>query len=111
MRRAVVIAGLTMGCGPAVAPPLPTWDDVASHHPAGATNPPSPRLIRAIDTGACYKQWVGGMIRVTEMDHWESSCADDGCGTQIVCPDDADTRLGPKPSGAAPSEPPPSSGL
>lgn len=42
--------------------PLPTWDQVPSHHPPGATNPPFPVLVVARDTGACYKEWMGGMV-------------------------------------------------
>lgn len=41
---------------------LPRWDDVASGHPEGATNPPYPILVVTADTHACYKVWRGGMI-------------------------------------------------
>lgn len=30
--------------------------------PPGATNPPFPVLVVTRDTGACYKEWFGGMI-------------------------------------------------
>lgn len=43
-------------------PPLPEWDAVGSGHPEGATNPPSPVLIVARESGLCYKAWMGGMI-------------------------------------------------
>ena len=42
--------------------PLPTWDQVESGHPEGATNPPYPVLVVARDTGGCYKMWMGGMV-------------------------------------------------
>lgn len=36
-------------------PTLPAWEEVASTHPAGATNPPMPVL--EVKDGACYKAW------------------------------------------------------
>jgi len=36
---------------------LPTWDEVTSDHPMGATNPPVPVLAIQPDTIRCYKEW------------------------------------------------------
>lgn len=50
----------TMNPPPPEPPPepvstLPLWEDVASSHPEGATNPPMPVL--EVKDGACYKAW------------------------------------------------------
>lgn len=67
--------------------PLPTWDEVKSSHPEGATNPPSPVLLVSPDGLSCYKQWVGGMVPVTpETGDRVGTCAPEGCGTPIECP-------------------------
>lgn len=42
---------------PDAATALPTWDEVESGHPEGATNPPMPVLVAALDGSACYKAW------------------------------------------------------
>lgn len=49
---------------PASPPParLPTWDEVRSGHPEGATNPPSPLLIVTKEPLGCYKSWRSGML-------------------------------------------------
>ena len=77
---------------------LPTWDAVESGHPKGATNPPMPTLYVARDTGACFKDWLPGMIRpdldILEVGGrvyaHESEIAD---ATKIVCPDDQPAKL------------------
>jgi hypothetical protein len=119
--KAVMVVGLTLaGCGskdtertanppppePAEQPeepvlppmnpptPLPTWDDVRSGHPPGATNPPRPELIVTPD-GDCYKRWRPGMLAPQpgepHGDRVEACEAD--CGVAIVCPDKAETLL------------------
>ncbi|MEQ9321547.1 MAG: hypothetical protein RIF41_20445, partial [Polyangiaceae bacterium] len=50
---------------PAPTPPpdppsdLPSWDDVGSGHPEGATNPPS-AVLQLHPDGRCFKSWEGG---------------------------------------------------
>ncbi len=108
-KRVVIVigAGLTFGCtpkdtvlynpGPPVEmmpeetppptnppPALPTWDDVKSTHPEGATNPPHPILIVSPEGARCFKQYVGGMIQGPP-DHVQA-CGADECGTEIQCP-------------------------
>lgn len=112
-KRAIVVlgAGLAFGCQPKEPPPapppaepvgqpvppprnppptnpppvdLPTWDDVKSTHPEGATNPPHPILIVSPDGARCFKQFVGGMIPGPP-DHVQA-CGEDECGTEITCP-------------------------
>ena len=41
--------------------PLPRWDEVASNHPEGATNPPTPVLVVQVDGARCWKVWRGGL--------------------------------------------------
>jgi len=87
----LLITGLAVGCGE-----LPTWDEVKSGHPEGATNPPIPELIVTPD-GECYKDWRAGMLppapgepvgdRVQE-------CAEGvDCGTRIQCPQERSAEL------------------
>jgi len=64
---------------------LPTWDQVPSGHPEGATNPPSPKLIVTPD-GDCYKFWQPAMD--SQMVVPVRAC-DDDCGTPIQCPPQA----------------------
>ena len=66
---------------------LPSWDEVKSTHPEGATNPPRPELI-VTPAGDCYKNYVGGMIAPTHPSERVEECAE-GCGTQVVCPPQA----------------------
>jgi len=47
---------------PPVEPELPVWDEVASGHPEGATNPPRPVLVVLEDRSRCWKEWLGGMV-------------------------------------------------
>jgi len=47
--------------GPGAAP-LPTWDEVPSTHPKGATNPPRPVLVVLEDGSRCWKEWVSPML-------------------------------------------------
>ena len=55
------------GNPPAPSPsPLPTWAEVESGHPEGATNPPRPVLVVMEDGPRCWKEWVGGMIRPSD---------------------------------------------
>jgi hypothetical protein len=107
MNKHVVVvlgAGLAFGCNPkesptynppmppevpddvTVNPPpsLPTWDDVKTTHPEGATNPPHPILIVTPDGARCFKKFVGGLSEGPP-DHVEA-CATDVCGTEITCP-------------------------
>lgn len=83
---------------------LPTWDDVPSGHPVGATNPPSP-VLQLHPDGRCFKSWEGGigglprdastkeiggqtyLIRVLASD------AEKVRGKQIVCPEGASEAL------------------
>lgn len=51
---------------PKPAPPsqpgeLPSWEEVKSSHPEGATNPPHPVLNVAPDRKRCFKTYEGGM--------------------------------------------------
>lgn len=79
-------------------PPLPTWDEVISPHPEGATNPPSPVLIVRREDRSCHKGWWGGMVppppavlqargRVAE------TAAEVGFATRVVCPPGEPDRL------------------
>lgn len=65
---------------------LPTWDDVKSPHPEGATNPPSPVLLVTPD-GRCFKSWEGGMIPPGP-DRVEAVTTPATGTTQINCPTD-----------------------
>ena len=38
---------------------IPTWDEVTSGHPEGATNPPTPLLVINENGTSCYKIWLG----------------------------------------------------
>ncbi|MFM2246225.1 MAG: hypothetical protein RL071_2299 [Pseudomonadota bacterium] len=71
-------------------PPLPRWEDVASSHPKGATNPPSPVLEVSLDGDRCWKAWRGGMIRPTVEEAAIGGRVilegQVGSGTEIVCP-------------------------
>ncbi|MGC6514277.1 MAG: hypothetical protein ACON4N_07280 [Myxococcota bacterium] len=40
---------------------LPTWDEVTSSHPKGATNPPRPVFEVTADGARCFKHWAPGM--------------------------------------------------
>ena len=78
------------------APALPTWDEVRSDHPEGATNPPAPLLAITADGSTCYKEWrdirgvppeigrAGGRI----LAEGEAST-----GTQIACPAERVARV------------------
>jgi hypothetical protein len=78
---------------PQPASALPAWDDVASGHPAGATNPPIPELIVTPD-GRCFKAWVSPMMPRDERgDRVDAVCAGEDCGTEIVCLDRAAALL------------------
>jgi hypothetical protein len=74
---------------PAPAPAtasLPTWDEVASKHPPGATNPPRPVLLVSPE-GRCFKQWVSPMVRPPAHQDRIEPCDEEGaCGTEVVCP-------------------------
>lgn len=74
---------------PADANTLPTWDDVPSGHPAGATNPPIPTLVVTED-GRCFKQWLSPMARRGMIlgDRVDTCEAENACGTAIQCPEE-----------------------
>jgi hypothetical protein len=80
---------------PAPAPTggLPTWDQVPSGHPPGATNPPRPVLVVTTDTHRCFKRWVSPMVPPDRIQRevTDAECADGACGTEIVCPEDKAT--------------------
>lgn len=77
---------------PPPGPPLPTWDQVASGHPEGATNPPIP-VLNVTPTGVCYKAWMSPFSARERpiVDSVRTDCDEsiDACGTQIVCPPQA----------------------
>lgn len=77
---------------PTVAP-LPTWDEVESGHPKGATNPPMPELV-VTPSGDCFKAWRSPMApsSIPHGDRVQESC-DADCGTPIQCPDKAKDLL------------------
>ena len=70
---------------------LPTWDEVESGHPEGATNPPIPELI-VTPAGDCYKQFRGAMIRPEPGEVVGDRLQECGegvdCGTQVQCPEE-----------------------
>jgi len=73
---------------------LPSWDEVKSRHPPGATNPPRPVLI-VTPEGRCYKSWVSPMAPPTPgVPRGDRVQACDGdCGTEVVCPERAEALL------------------
>ncbi len=79
---------------------LPTWDDVPSGHPEGATNPPIPVLVVTPD-GECYKRWQSpfmGRQGVSFDPHVEDCKGTDiGCGTRIQCTAEAEALKAGKP--------------
>ncbi len=81
---------------PTVNPPdpdaeLPTWDEVKSGHPEGATNPPMPELIVTPD-GDCYKHFRPGMIAPQPGEVVGDRIQECGegvdCGTPVQCPEE-----------------------
>lgn len=77
------------------APPLPSWDDVASGHPEGATNPPIPYLY-VTPEGECFKEWVspfraGGPDGIS--DRVRDDCRTEDCGAPVECPERAQALL------------------
>ena len=80
---------------PPEQPTLPSWDDVASTHPEGATNPPIPFLY-VTPEGDCYKDFVspfraGGPDAIG--DRVREDCDTESCGTPVACPDRAQPLL------------------
>lgn len=78
--------------------PLPTWDEVSSGHPEGATNPPYPVLYVVRPTQACYKGWMGGMMPpppdIMEANGRVLENGDNLAGlTQVQCPPGEPARL------------------
>ncbi|MBX2801049.1 MAG: hypothetical protein KTR31_25440 [Myxococcales bacterium] len=74
-----------------VDPSLPTWEEVGSKHPPGATNPPRPALTVTPD-GRCYKRWVSPMIGPKAAADKVMACegeAEADCGTAVQCPERA----------------------
>lgn len=102
--RVILAGSLLSGCAkdpqtthnppPPIPPPttnpppsLPTWDEVASGHPEGATNPPMPVL--EVKDGACYKAWLDPRIawNVTKGKPGRILGPDEQpTGVQIACP-------------------------
>ena len=81
--------------GTAAAPsasPLPTWDEVVSGHPQGATNPPRPVLVVNSDATRCWKEWVGGMRpdpdfrRIAASGGRVLAAGEAPNGTEVQCP-------------------------
>ncbi len=69
---------------PVPAQVLPSWADVVSPHPPGATNPPIPALLVGPD-GRCFKTWDSPMSRGGRGDRLgECEVASPSC-TEIVC--------------------------
>ena len=75
---------------------LPTWDEVASAHPGGATDKPTAVLVIRPD-GACHKRWQSPFLRrsgVSFLPHVEDCAQTElGCGTLIQCPPEAKSLL------------------
>jgi hypothetical protein len=75
---------------------LPSWEEVASGHPEGATNPPSP-FLRVTPEGECFKFFRGMMMppRPGEIigDRVEPCPEEGSCGTQIACPEPRASEL------------------
>lgn len=69
---------------------LPRWEEVASGHPEGATNPPRPLLVVMEDGPRCWKEWVGGMVppseEVLQVGGKVITDAAQTTGTEVVCP-------------------------
>ena len=83
---------------------LPTWDQVPSGHPEGATNPPIPHLVVKPD-GSCFKLWTSPMMRHEPGkigNYVDPDCAGDECGVAIQCPDGAAELLAAWKAGEAP---------
>ena len=86
---------------PAPAPQegLPTWNAVLSGHPVGATNPPRPLLVVSREPEACFKQWVGGMVRpdpeAAALGGHVVATAEQGAtlGVAVLCPEGEPARL------------------
>lgn len=76
---------------------LPTWDEVRSTHPEGATNPPLPVL--AVDSeGRCYKEWSDPRRvppEVREQGYRALPAGEASTGTEVQCPPEAPTRGSP----------------
>ena len=71
---------------------LPSWDDVTSGHPEGATNPPHPVLALRpeADGYTCHKAWIPGMLPPSSTAFPDGDGVYDcgeACGTQVVCPE------------------------
>ena len=78
------------------APPLPSWDEVKSGHPEGATNPPSPFLV-VTPEGRCFKEWRGMMAPpqpgVPFGDRVQECGEEDDCGAEVQCPQPKTSEL------------------
>jgi hypothetical protein len=66
----------------AAAPDLPTWDEVPSPHPPGATDRLRPALLVGPD-GRCYKTWDAPMARGPRGDR-RGTCGGELC-MEILC--------------------------
>lgn len=75
---------------PEPEPALPAWEDVASGHPEGATNPPIPVLAVLEDGSRCWKEWHPAMRApdpaVLKAGGRVLADAADAKGTEITCP-------------------------
>ncbi|MCK6520330.1 hypothetical protein L6R49_02710 [Myxococcota bacterium] len=71
----------------------PTWNEVRSSHPEGATNPPSPLLIVTADGATCYKAWRPARQPPDPVESqyggWVIPAPDPNAGVEVVCPPDA----------------------
>ena len=76
---------------PAPATALPAWDDVASGHPEGATNPPIPVLEVTADGQRCFKHWQSPMIpdrEAIQLGGRVLEAASAARGVEVQCPED-----------------------
>jgi hypothetical protein len=70
---------------------LPSWDDVASTHPPGATNPPAPILAITADGKQCFKEWRDPRVVPSEARTTGGrilAAGEQSDGTAIACPED-----------------------
>jgi hypothetical protein len=89
-----------MSPAPPIAPrsasALPTWDEVESGHPPGATNPPLPMLALSADGEHCYKEWLSPMrptdqlVEAIKIGGRVLAEGEQSTGTEVQCPDNAE---------------------
>jgi hypothetical protein len=81
---------------PPTPPALPAWEDVASGHPEGATNPPMPVLEVTEDGQRCFKAWQSPMVPDPDLRALNGrvlATADAAKGVEIQCPPEERDRL------------------